>query len=123
MAITNATQPFTPTQPAPSGYDGLPSPSSPALADSVPAAGDMIDRVVQGAHHTIDRLAEQAAPKLAQLSDSLSHAGGALHDKTDQLRAAGDEWAESLRGTVRENPLAALAAAVAVGVLVARLTR
>ena len=35
----------------------------------------------------------------------------------------GDEWAESLRCTVRENPLAAVATALVVGVLIARLTQ
>jgi hypothetical protein len=33
------------------------------------------------------------------------------------------EWTENLRGTVRQHPLTSLAAALAAGVLLARLTR
>jgi len=50
-------------------------------------------------------------------------AGDMLNHRGEQVRDMGDEWAESLRATVRENPLAAVAAAVALGLLVARLTR
>ncbi len=122
MSITHANEGFTHTPPSPSSppqWSGAPMQPS----DTSPQADDLMNRVVQGAHDTIDRLAEKAAPQLANLSDSLSSAGGAIHGKADAWRATGDEWAESLRGTVRENPLAALAAAVAVGVLVARLSR
>lgn len=77
---------------------------------------DMFSRVVQGAHQTIDRLAESAAPHVQRLSEGLD-------SRTGQLRDASDEWTESLRSTVRENPLAAVATALAVGVLIARLTR
>jgi hypothetical protein len=35
----------------------------------------------------------------------------------------GDEWAASLRCSVRDNPLTAVAAALVAGVLIARLTR
>lgn len=122
MTITNATEAFAHTPPAPSSYSHLSGTAQP-LVDKLPPQDDLMGRVVQGAHDTIDRLAEKAAPPLAQLSESLSHAGESMQGKADAWRATGDEWAESLRGTVRENPLAALAAAVAVGVLVARLSR
>lgn len=77
---------------------------------------DMFSRVVQGAHETIDRLADSAAPHVHRLQDTVS-------SRADQAREVSDEWAENLRSTVRENPLAAVAAALAVGVLIARLTR
>jgi len=64
-------------------------------------------RVVAGAHHTIDRLAETAAPHVERLREA----------------DLGDEWAKSLRETVRENPLTALAVAVAAGMVLARVTR
>ena len=87
------------------------------------AAGDLMTRVVQGTHDTIDRLAERATPQLAQLERGLSQAGDALHDKADSMRATGDEWTENLRSSVRDHPLAALTAALAVGVLIARIAR
>lgn len=75
-------------------------------------ASPTLERVVQGAHHTIDRLAERAAPKVQR-----------MHDGAERARQVGDEWIEDLRGTVRERPLAALATALVVGVLIARLAR
>ena len=79
------------------------------------AAGDaehLLDRVVQGAHEGIEALADTAAPHLQRFQEGLSVA-----------RDTGEEWAESVRCTVRQHPLAALAAAAALGLLVARLTR
>jgi ElaB/YqjD/DUF883 family membrane-anchored ribosome-binding protein len=80
---------------------------------------DLMSRVVQGAHQTIDQLAERATPHVERLYQK----GDELGVRADHLREVGDEWAESMRSTVRENPLAAVAVAVAVGMLVARITR
>jgi ElaB/YqjD/DUF883 family membrane-anchored ribosome-binding protein len=89
-----------------------------------PLAGqdDLLARVVRGAHETVDRLAETAAPHVHRLQEGVAQAGGKLHERSDQMREVGDEWAESLRCTVRENPLAAVAVAVTLGILVARLS-
>ena len=83
---------------------------------------DLLARVVQGAHDTIDRLAESAAPRVQRLQEGVSSANEVLHSRADQARDMGDEWAESLRCTVRENPLASVAAALAIGIVIARLT-
>jgi ElaB/YqjD/DUF883 family membrane-anchored ribosome-binding protein len=87
------------------------------------AQSEMLNRVVQGAHHTIDKLAETAAPHVQRLEQGVASASESLHARADHAREVGDEWAESLRSTVRENPLAAVATALAVGLLIARLTR
>lgn len=97
-------------------------------AATTPVAGtraqsDVLNRVVQGAHNTIDKLAESAAPHVHRLEQGVSSAGESLHARADHAREVGDEWAESLRTTVRENPLATVATALAVGWLIARLTR
>jgi ElaB/YqjD/DUF883 family membrane-anchored ribosome-binding protein len=76
------------------------------------AAADLLQRVVQGAHQAIDRLA-----------GGMTSAGEMLSDRGTQAREVGDEWTEGLRSTVRQNPLSAIATALAVGLLVARLTR
>jgi len=39
------------------------------------------------------------------------------------VREAAERWAEALRGTVRDKPLAAMASAVALGALLGRLLR
>jgi ElaB/YqjD/DUF883 family membrane-anchored ribosome-binding protein len=95
------------------------------VADAVSnaAQGDVLGRVVQGAHGAIDRLAETAAPAVQKLQDGVQAASETLSQRANDARELGDEWADSLRSTVRDHPLAAIATALAVGVLVARLAR
>ena len=95
---------------------------APDSATAGAASGDLMRRVVQGAHATIDRLADTAAPAVSRLQESVSGAGDRLHAGADHMREVGDEWAESLRSTVRENPIASIAIALAAGVLIAKLT-
>lgn len=86
-------------------------------------AADLLNRAVQGAHEAIDHLADGATPTVQQLDERVSGAQEALHAKTDELRRTGDEWVEGMRGTVRTNPLVSVAAAVALGILIARIIR
>lgn len=109
-----------PSSSTPAG-DSLP-PDGVANAPGAPRA-ELLDRVVETAHQAIDRLADTAAPHVQRLQQGMASAGDALHQRADQAREMGDEWAESLRCTVRENPLAAVATALVVGVLIARLTQ
>lgn len=96
-----------------------PAPATPDAATRPPA----VESVAQGAHATVDRLADQAAHQTRHLQASVSHAAERLQQRADEWRAAGDEWAECLRATVRENPLGAIATALAIGIMVARLSR
>lgn len=95
----------------------------PGSEKAAPPAVGLLKNAVQGAHHTIDRLADSAAPAVRQLGSSVEAAGESLHARADQLRDTRDEWAEGARTTVRANPLASLAAAFALGALIARITR
>jgi phosphoribosylcarboxyaminoimidazole (NCAIR) mutase len=114
-----------PTTPARAGDpssgngSGRPPESSGAAAAIGADYGEAFSRVVQSAHRTVDRLAEAAAPQVQRLQEGLAAAG----DRTDHLRELGDEWAESLRTTVREHPIASLVAALAVGMIIARVSR
>lgn len=121
--------------PFPSSTDAMPGASgslgvsgssigsrSAALASSS-TPNDMLNKVVEKAHATIDRLAETAAPHVQRLSEGATSASEVLHDRAGQARELGDEWTQSLRNTVRENPLATVAAAVALGVIIAKLSR
>ena len=62
-------------------------------------------------------------PAVQKVQDGVHAAGEALSQRAHDARELGDEWCESLRCTVRDNPLTAIATALAVGVLIARLTR
>lgn len=87
------------------------------------AAVKLLNHAVQGAHHAVDQVADRAAPMAQELGERASAAADAVHAKTAQLGAARDEWVESLRATVRSQPLVAVAAAVALGAVIARFTR
>ena len=99
------------------------APNGPNGAGDSAAQNEVLDRIVQGAHDTIDRLAERAAPHVQRLQQGVHNANDKLHRGADEVLRSRDEWTESLRSTVREHPLAALATALAVGVLITRLTR
>lgn len=95
----------------------------PGSEKAPPAAVGLLKQAVHGAHDTVDRLADRAAPAVRQLGEGLAAAEVALHAKTDQLRETGDAWAESARSTVRAKPLACVTGAFVLGVVLARLTR
>ncbi|MHB8948668.1 MAG: hypothetical protein ACYC4S_06355 [Rhodoferax sp.] len=95
----------------------------PGSEKAPPATVGMLRNAVQGAHETIDRLAESAAPAVRELGESVAAAAQTLDAKTDQLRETRDEWVESARSTVRSNPLVSVAAAFALGAVIARITR
>jgi ElaB/YqjD/DUF883 family membrane-anchored ribosome-binding protein len=106
-------------QPFDSPTTEMPAPVAHTGATAPPSGEDLMARVVAGAHHTIDRLAESAAPHVERLQEAGSHVGV----QAEHLRDLGDEWVQSLRTTVRENPMTALAVAVAAGMLLARVAR
>lgn len=95
----------------------------PGSEKAPPAAVGLLNDAVQGTHETIDRLADRAAPAVRQLGDSVAQAGETLQANAALLREKRDQWAEGARNTVRSNPLAAVAAAAAVGAIIARITR
>lgn len=86
-------------------------------------AAGLVDRAAQGAHQTVDRLAQQAAPAVQKLQDQMDDAGEMLQERAEQMRDVGRQWREGLRSSVREHPLTTIAAALALGALIARLSR
>ena len=101
---------------APSASTSGPGSGSGAAAAGKPDPGDTFGGVVQGAHDTIDKMASSVEPHVRRLQEGLSA-------RAEHVKELGDEWTESLRTTVRENPLVAVATAALVGMLVARLTQ
>jgi ElaB/YqjD/DUF883 family membrane-anchored ribosome-binding protein len=91
--------------------------------DNDQSAIDMVGRVAQGAHGTIDKLADRATPHVQRLQDGYHETEQLVQRKADHAREKAHEWTDSLRGSVREHPLTALATAVAAGMLLSRLTR
>ena len=96
----------------------LPPSDTPAMVGD-----DLMQRAVDGAHATIDRLADGVAPAVHKLGERVASAEGALQAQTDLIREKRDQWSESMRTAVRSRPLAYLAGALALGALIARITR
>ena len=117
----------TPSSASPATPSAGGSGSRPAAADAPidPAAAaerDVMRRVVQGAHEAVDRIADKAIPAVERLRGSYNDAAESIKQKADQAVDLKDEWTESLRTAVREHPLTAIGAALALGVLLAKLT-
>ena len=93
-----------------------------AIDQAAAADRDVLRRVVQGAHEAVDRIADKAIPAVERLRGTYNDATESLKQKADQAADLKDEWTESLRTAVREHPLTAVGAALALGVLFARLT-
>jgi ElaB/YqjD/DUF883 family membrane-anchored ribosome-binding protein len=78
---------------------------------------------VIGSNNTIERIADAARPTMQHVSDTVSAAAQAVNVKAGQLRETSDAWLDGARDTVRSNPLAVVAGALALGLLISRLTR
>jgi ElaB/YqjD/DUF883 family membrane-anchored ribosome-binding protein len=83
---------------------------------------DMLNRVASTAHSAVDRVVGAAGPALEKLRGSASSAGEAMKAKADQFGAMEEQWIASARNYVRENPLAAVAIAAAVGLIIGKVT-
>ncbi len=125
MATIAETTPFpTSDSPRPDPANrSLPGSTASSNSPGLPSGGEMMSRVVQGAHESIDRLAGRAAPHVDRLEEKLAVADTALHERADQLREVSEGVVRSLRDGVRENPLAAVGVALVLGLLIARITR
>jgi ElaB/YqjD/DUF883 family membrane-anchored ribosome-binding protein len=75
-------------------------------------ATSTMNRASERVHEAVDRATTAASSSLEQLG---------IH--TDEWLAMKDRAMENTRGYVRENPLMALGIALAVGILLARITR
>lgn len=84
---------------------------------------DLVGRVAASAHETVDRLAEKAGPAVHKLESGVEHANEMLSNQAHRMQELGSEWTDSLRDSVRENPLTALLVALTAGAVIARMTR
>jgi len=113
----------SPATPSSGGSGSRPAGAVDAAIDQAAAAErDVMRRVVQGAHEAVDRIADKAIPAVERLRDTYNDATDSLKQRADQAVDLKDEWTESLRTAVREHPLAAIGTALALGVILAKLT-
>ena len=93
------------------------------LSNAVPDADKVIDQAASGAHETVDRLAERAAPHVRRIEEGARDVADSVEAGVQRTRQAGDTWTRALRDSVRDRPLGALVVAVAIGAVMARLSR
>lgn len=93
-----------------------------AIDQAADAERDVMRRVVQGAHEAVDRIADKAIPAVERLRGTYNDAAESFKQRADQAIDLKDEWTESLRTAIREHPIAAVGTALALGVIIARLT-
>jgi ABC-type transporter Mla subunit MlaD len=80
-----------------------------------------LDNAVRGVHETVDRVAAKVTPAIDHLVGSAHHVTDAAHQRALRLNQTGNEWADSLRTSVRQHPLTSVAMALAAGYLVSRI--
>lgn len=97
------------------------SKASAGIGESLPDRGS-VDRAAQSAHEAIDRVAAKAGPAVERMRSAAASAAERLQGKAGSLGEAPDQWLDSCRTYVRENPLTAVGIAVAAGVLLSRLS-
>jgi hypothetical protein len=86
-------------------------------SEKAPSPADgRLSNAREGAHDALDHMAGRAAPAAQRLGESMSTAQRVLRDTREQ-------WSGSVRSTVDKHPLAAIAAALALGAVITRITR
>jgi hypothetical protein len=112
----------TATWPFPGGSGTPPVPGVSAQVDAgytrfgdrecdAPVADDLIERARQGAHETVDNVADKLLTAAQGVQDSVSKAGNAR-----------DAWLDSARDAIRQHPIVAVAGALLIGAAVSSLT-
>lgn len=84
-------------------------------------AGEALGRAKQGAQQAAERLGEKAAYAKEQVKEGYDQAKEALSAGMQDLDALQEEWLANARGYVQAHPLVSVTAALAIGVLLARL--
>lgn len=120
-AATTTPSSASPGTPSSGGSGSRPAADA-AIDQAAAAERDVMRRVVQGAHEAVDRIADKAIPAVERLRGTYNDAADSLKLRADQAVDLKDEWTESLRTAVREHPLAAIGTALALGVILAKLT-
>jgi ElaB/YqjD/DUF883 family membrane-anchored ribosome-binding protein len=119
MASTTPNSSSTPSSPYPTTP---PTSTTSTVPGGNAASGDKtVERVVQGAHDAVDRIAEKAVPAVEKLRAGVNQAADTLQSQADQLSEMQKQWVESARTCVRDHPFASVAVAVAAGMLLGRL--
>lgn len=101
--------------------NGNSGPVAQAVDDASTSAHGAIDKVSATAKPAVDRMASGAHQAVDKIAIAASSAAESLGATAGQLKDAQARMAAECRGYVRENPLASLGIAAAVGFVLSRL--
>ena len=80
------------------------------------------ENIAEKAGATLNQLSDAAQQTVDRVTEAASQAAQRLGEHADELWALQQRATESTRSYVRDHPIAAIAIAIAVGLLLARLT-
>jgi ElaB/YqjD/DUF883 family membrane-anchored ribosome-binding protein len=86
------------------------------------SAGRYAENIAEKAGTTLNQLSDVAQQTVDRVTDAASQAAQRLSDHTDELWELQQRAIDSTRSYVRDHPIAAIGIAIAVGLLLARLT-
>ena len=89
------------------------------MQGSTPGASTA-ERLADQASSTLSRLSDTAQDTLGRVSDFASHTAKRLSDRGSELMDS--RSVEQVRGYVRQHPVAAIGLAIAIGLLISKLT-
>lgn len=81
------------------------------------------EKATAAAHDAVDRMGEKAARAEERLRDAADDVQRRSYDARDRARDLGDEAVVNARSYMKEHPLASLAVAFGVGMLVSAIMR
>jgi ElaB/YqjD/DUF883 family membrane-anchored ribosome-binding protein len=87
------------------------------------AAPPIVERLAEGAHRVVDQIAGSAGPAVERVRSTVAETVDSVGRQIDGLGEKREAWLESSRETVRDNPMVALGAAFAAGIVFALLMR
>jgi ElaB/YqjD/DUF883 family membrane-anchored ribosome-binding protein len=84
--------------------------------------GGTVEKIAEQASAGLSRLQDTAQQTMGRVTDYASQAASRLSDKSQELMDMQGRALEQTRSYVREHPVAAIGIAIAVGLLISRLT-
>jgi ElaB/YqjD/DUF883 family membrane-anchored ribosome-binding protein len=81
-----------------------------------------VEKLTEQASAGLSRLSETAQDTMGRVTQAASQAASRLSERGHELYVMQDEYVESARSYVRQHPIAAIGIAIAVGLLISRLT-
>lgn len=92
------------------------------MQGSTPGTTSTAEKLAEQASARLSRLSDTAHQTFGRVSDAASHAASRLSERGTELLHLQGRAADTARTYIREHPVAAIGIAIAIGLLISRLT-